>query len=134
MIITFDFDETLTKSSLHTSYSLWVSDNSPNHKLVAKYREHMKNGDELHIVTFRAPDDIHEVKSFMITHELEYMSIVATDGQPKLPYIVNQLNSVMHYDDDANTCVSLKNTTCKPVLVVTDSANNNLIDLIDEKI
>ncbi len=135
MTVTFDFDETLTKSNFNTSYSLWVSTLEPNERVIEKYKQHILNNDQIYIVTFRNEEYVNEVIEFLVANNLNYCKIFATGGKPKKPIIVDILNSSIHYDDDIYTCISLVGTSCTPVLIKTaNNANNSSIDLIHEKL
>ena len=135
MVITFDFDETLTESEFHTSYALWVSSLNPNKAIVDKFRAYQELGDEVHIVTFRSADGIQEIDEFLVANNLKPVKIHATGGKPKKTIICDLLKSSIHFDDDIATCLSLHGTCCTPILMMNEyNKVNSSASLINEKI
>lgn len=120
MIVTFDFDNTIAMSQM------MITDNGDvefefqgyNEQIVGKIKQHIQNGDEVHIVTSRTkakeglyPEDTIEkhlkklnLHGYFLPYNLHF-----TDGEPKINKL-RQLGSEMHWDDDVEEMLSLKNS------------------------
>ena len=88
--ISFDFDSTL-KTAM----------GRPNPPIVAAYKEHMSNGNDIIIVTSRQYSDesFQEIEQFLKEHGLKASDIIHTNGEFKAGYLVDN-NVDLHYDDD----------------------------------
>ena len=98
MKVSFDFDDTLQTAM-----------DNPNEEIVAKFKEHMRSGDEIIIVTSR--NESHgskkEIKDFLIRHGLKVQSINFTNGDLKASFL--DANDVeLHYDDDDEELKAIK--------------------------
>ncbi len=111
MIISFDFDDTLTKSYYgHNHEGLLALLTGPDHDMIQKLRDYAEQGHAIVIVTYRHPD--HEnpkwvaefmpnrigVRDFVQEHDLPVEAIYFTAHQPKGPTLKN-INATLHYDD-----------------------------------
>ena len=113
MVITFDFDDTLTRTRLDDDYGIRYM--GPNLKTIARLKEHFKAGDVIHVVTSRREyqeDSLPELDEFgrVLTHSVHdflhehglynYVeNIVFTDGHLKSG-VLKHLGTDVHYDDD----------------------------------
>ena len=116
--ITFDFDNTIAMShmNLDSDDVEYVFDGY-NEPVVTKIKEHIANGDDVFIVTSRIktkegmfPDDTIPkhlenlgLHGYFLPNRLYY-----TDGKPKLQTL-RQLGSELHWDDDPEEMINLKN-------------------------
>ncbi len=121
MIISFDFDGTLC----------WVNKSNisifrRNIKVFNIFKKHVKNNDQIIIVTFRNPENETEelkikekrvlINDYLKKFDIKVDDIIFTNHSPKLPYLIKyQVN--IHYDDCEETIESLKNTKIKGVLI-----------------
>ena len=67
MIVTFDFDNTLTQVQFDPDDGCFSKPAGPNLVMVQCLQAHLKNGNEVHIVTSRHENDrsINEINGFM---------------------------------------------------------------------
>jgi ADP-ribose pyrophosphatase YjhB (NUDIX family) len=118
-IVTFDFDNTIAMSYMDLESEdpdfVFQGYNQP---IIDMIRQHISNGDEVYIVTSRKknkedqdPDDMvptHLKKlgldSYFLPNRLFY-----TNGRPKID-ILRQIGSQIHWDDDVEELIALKNT------------------------
>ena len=112
--VTFDFDDTLTETHWNNTSECFEYV-GPNKGIMAQLRNHLRQGDEVHIVTTRqgpAIDDDGTLKShgqpsiskFLTTHLTArdrrlIAGIHFTAGNLKTDTLL-ELNSIRHYDDD----------------------------------
>ena len=129
MVITFDFDDTLTRSRLDGDYGIRYM--GPNLKTITKLKEHFKAGDVIHVVTSRREyqeDNLPELDEFgrVLTHSVHdflheqglrnYIeSVLFTDGHLKSG-VLKHLGADVHYDDDTEELDALHPDT-KGVLI-----------------
>ena len=102
MIVTFDFDNTLTQVQFDPDDGCFSKPAGPNLVMVQCLQAHLKNGNEVHIVTSRHENDrsINEINGFLIEHMLhEVASVRFTNGALKADCL-HSLNSSRHHDDD----------------------------------
>ena len=120
MIISFDFDGTLCWTDKEN-----ISIFRRNIKLFNILIKHLKNKDEVIIVTFRNPDnEIEEFKikenrvlinDYIKKYNLNINKIIFTNHKPKKKYLLeNKVN--IHYDDCVDTIKSLIGTSIKGIL------------------
>jgi acid phosphatase class B len=121
MIISFDFDGTLCWTNKKN-----ISIFRRNIKLFNILIKHLKNKDEVIIVTFRNQDkEIEEFKikenrvlidDYIRKYNLNINKIIFTNHKPKKKYLLeNKVN--IHYDDCSHTIKSLTGTNTKGILV-----------------
>ena len=117
--VTFDFDNTIAMSymDLEADDPKYVFQGY-NKPIIDIIRQHISDGDEVYIVTsrkkatqFQDPNDtvlVHLEKlgldSYFLPNRLFY-----TNGKPKLD-VLRQIGSQIHWDDDIEELVALKNT------------------------
>lgn len=121
MIVSFDFDGTLCWVN-----KINVSIFRRNIKIFNILKKHIKNKDEVIIVTFRDPENETEekkekekrvlIKDYIEKYSLNIEKIIFTNHKAKLPYLIKN-NVDIHYDDDNETIETLKNTSIKGILV-----------------
>lgn len=129
MVVTFDFDDTLTRNRLDDDYGIRYM--GLNSKTINKLKQHFKDGDVVHIVTSRREyqeDNLpefdesgriltHSVRDFLKEQGLHnYIeSVVFTDGNLKSG-VLKHLGADIHYDDDTEELKALHPDT-KGVLI-----------------
>jgi hypothetical protein len=107
-IITVDFDHTLAAPVYE--FTGWISMGTgglkPVKEVVDFIEQKVKEGYEIHIVTFRENIDVPEVKDFIKEHKLpiKNKNIHNTCSKSKTPILKN-LNSCLHLDDSLSVCV-----------------------------
>ena len=121
MIISFDFDGTLC----------WVDKNNisifrRNINVFNQLIKHLKNKNEVIIVTFRNPANENEeqkietkrvlISDYLKKYNLNINKIIFTNHNPKKQYLLDN-NVDVHYDDCIETINSLKKTKIKGILV-----------------
>ncbi|MEL7078660.1 MAG: hypothetical protein AAFY50_06275 [Cyanobacteria bacterium J06648_1] len=97
MLITFDFDETLTRPTWNARYGYFEPSDNPNHDAMAKLRSFHEQGYEIRIVTTRWRSE--EVNEFVRQHQLPVSSVHCTEGELKAN-ILQELGSKLHFDDN----------------------------------
>ena len=120
MVVTFDFDNTIAMSHMIITpdEDVEYKFEGYNGEIVKKIRQHIQNGDDVHIVTSRTKEKEHQMMGFddsiekhlgrlnlqgyFLPHNLHY-----TNGQLKLNKL-RQIGSEMHWDDDIEEMISLK--------------------------
>jgi len=113
MIITFDFDDTLTRQRLDEDYGIRYM--GPNNLAIDRLKRHAKNRDVVYVVTSRSEhlednrpelDEYgrilsHSVRDFLneqgLVHYVE--DVFFTNGMLKAG-VLKHLGSAVHYDDD----------------------------------
>jgi hypothetical protein len=105
-ILTVDFDMTLAAPVYE--FTGWISMGTgglkPVKEVVDFIEEKIKEGYEIHIVTFREDVDVPEVKSFIKEHKIPIKQIHNTCSKSKTP-VLKKLNSSLHLDDSLSVCV-----------------------------
>lgn len=96
-IISFDFDDTLTKPEFSEEDWMWVG-KDPNMKTISEMRKLYDEGYEIVIVTSRRDEDMEEVRNFAQKHNLPVSGIYNTNGELKGP-LLKQLGVMKHFDD-----------------------------------
>ena len=106
-VITFDFDSTLCDSDpIQTGWG-WASSGTckPIARVCNLVYQKAKDGHEIHIVTFRHKDSSKdEIEDFVERWKLPVKSVVYTGGATKVPFL-KKLRSILHVDDDVETCL-----------------------------
>lgn len=92
--MTVDFDDTLKD----------VTTGKPIARVCNFVLQKAKEGVELHIITFRHPEDLEEVLDFIDQYNLPIVSVIPTSGSSKWPHMLG-VNSSLHIDDDVETLV-----------------------------
>ena len=121
MIVTFDFDATLTKvveeSFEWDSETFWTPDpKTPNEKVLDNLRALVSEGHEIHVVTTRNRSKCEEVFGFINEHSLPVRDVHFTGGDDKLPTL-QELGSALHFDDSLEELERLAESDIKGRLV-----------------
>lgn len=103
MLVTFDFDSTLTtpvKESLPWGDGTFWEANPdvPNEKVLDNVRALASDGHEVHVVTTRDRTNCEEVFDFINENSLPVRDVHFTCGDDKLP-LLEELGSRLHFDD-----------------------------------
>jgi uncharacterized HAD superfamily protein len=103
MLVTFDFDSTLTTpkrdSFAWQDTSFWTTSSIPQQAVIDTMRELAEAGHDVMIVTTRSKRSRQGVEQFVEKHDLPVQEIHCTEGEDKLPVLEN-LGSQLHFDDD----------------------------------
>lgn len=106
MLVTFDFDDTLTHSIATWDEDGCLEDSrfaGPNPLFIQVLRTCVQNGDEVRVVTSRSKkwekDTLEKLSEFGVLHLLA--GVHHTDGEWKAAWMLeNGLNPTKHFDDD----------------------------------
>lgn len=119
MVVTFDFDQTLTKVRWCDDEECFVPD-GPHLFWLNVLRTHLHMGDEVHIVTTR--DDTSTLRQEIREHLIEHFGskgatipIHMTNGKLKRR-VLAKLGSDRHFDDDEDEINNLPEG-CQGVLI-----------------
>ena len=117
MIVSFDFDNTLTKTQWNPDDGWFTTDAGPNTRMLALLKDHLQLGNEVHIVTTRNKDKMKEVTEFLVTHGVhdDITGIHNTSGQLKVSKLT-EIGVHRHFDDDHEELLNLPRG-CSGVLV-----------------
>lgn len=113
MIVTFDFDLTLSFPKPEgITYDEWEEmpvEKTTNVEFLNKLKEHIKVGDEVHIVTSRTGNAFskYDIRTFLLKHLGKVIPVWFTDGELKAPTL-KHLEAELHYDDDPEEIVAAK--------------------------
>jgi len=117
--ITFDFDNTIAMSHMNfDSEDVEYIFDGYNEPIVAMIRDHIDKGDEVYIVTSRMQAKEGMFPEDTIPKHLDKLGLseyflpgrlIYTNGKSKLPTL-RQLGSELHWDDDVEEMISLKNS------------------------
>ena len=107
MVVTFDFDDTLTRNRLDDDYGIRYM--GLNSETIDKLKQHFRDGDVVHVVTSRR----EYLKEQGLHNYIE--SVVFTDGNLKSG-VLKHLGADIHYDDDTEELKALHPDT-KGVLI-----------------
>ena len=101
MIVTFDFDNTLTCVAFDPEDGCFSKPATPNFVMLQCVSAHAMNGNEVHIVTSRSSARQNEVTDFLVEHNLQHLvsGVHFTEGQLKHDTL-EVLGSRRHHDDD----------------------------------
>jgi len=124
MVVTFDFDDTLTTTRLDDDWGIRYM--GPNSQMIAKLKQHVKDGDMAYIVTSRRAHQEDRLPEFdeygrIIRHSVESFlkeqgihsyieDIHFTDGRLKSG-VLKHLGADMHYDDSMEELGALHDDT-----------------------
>ena len=95
-IVTFDFDDTLTRPNWNPKYQLFEPSDRPNHETFDRLREFHDRGYEIRIVTARFRPQ--EVWDFVKEHHLPISEVHCTEGELKGKTLL-EIGSELHFDD-----------------------------------
>jgi len=95
-MITFDFDDTLTRPVYSEKYSQFESSDNPNYDTFAKLKNFHQLGQEIRIVTTRWSR--LEIVDFVEKYKLPISAIHCTFGELK-GETLNKIGSQLHFDD-----------------------------------
>ena len=126
MIVTFDFDDTLTQSIWDPEEETFIVV-GPNFEMLDLLRDHMNKGNQVHIVTSRweTPENKSEILLFLLENGLEKLekNLHFTNGRFKAT-VLDNLRGAMghaelrHHDDDPDELEQLEDG-CEGILVST---------------
>jgi len=98
VVVTFDFDSTLTTPVYDADNELWEPDeDQPNTPNVARLRQEHARGAKIYIVTSRSEGERGGVELFVSKNNLPIEGIICTGGDKGAALV--QLGSIRHYDD-----------------------------------
>jgi hypothetical protein len=121
MLVTFDFDSTLTtpvKESLPwDSETFWEPDaDVPNEKVLDILQAFVDEGHRVEIVTTRDRTNSKEVFDFIHEHSLPVRDVHFTGGDDKRETLL-ELGSDLHFDDSLHDLNLLEDTDVKTKIV-----------------
>lgn len=122
-MITFDFDDTLTRPIWDEKYQLFEPSETPNYDSFKKLRNFNKQGKEIRIVTTRW--NVTEIVDFVELYNLPISSIHCTEGELKGETLF-KIGSELHFDDSPQEAVNNQKMGI-PTVIVTyrfDKFNN----------
>ena len=101
MVITFDFDNTLTRVAFDPEDGCFSKPAGPNFVMVQCLKAHIANGNDVHIVTSRVKSEksVEEINEFLEENDLRGVPVHFTDGRLKND-VLKVLLSRRHHDDD----------------------------------
>ena len=114
-MVTFDFDETLTRPLWNERYQLWEPSGRAIEKVVAELKGFHKNGEEARIVTSRPYSQ--EVFDFVNRHELPVRDVHFTGGELKGDLLL-EIGAELHYDDSPEEAANNRQLGISTILVV----------------
>lgn len=95
-IVTFDFDDTLTRPNWNPKYRLFEPSDRPNYETFDRVRDFHARGLKIHIVTARFRPQ--EVWDFVRQHHLPIDKVHCTEGELKGKTLL-EIGSALHFDD-----------------------------------
>ena len=98
-MITFDFDDTLTRPIWDKKQQLFEFSANPNYDSFALLKNFHDQGEEIRIVTTRWSH--LEIVDFVEKYKLPISAIHCTEGELK-GEILNKIGSQLHFDDSPN--------------------------------
>lgn len=113
MLVTFDFDSTLTKpvkeSFAWQDSSFWESSLQPREKVLDILQCFVDQGHRVEVVTTRDRTSADEVFEFINEHSLPVRDVHFTQGEPKRETLL-ELESSLHFDDSLQDLELLEDT------------------------
>lgn len=117
MLVTFDFDDTLTEPVFDEEDQIWVSGMDPKPGVIDRMRELAEAGHEIRIVTTRSEiGGGRFVFEFVEEHDLPVSGIHFTEGDLKADTL-KSLGSARHFDDSTNELAAAEDRGIQTVLV-----------------
>ena len=121
VLVTFDFDATLTKpvkeSFAWQDSEFWKTDvDTPNEKVLDILQAFVDDGHRVEIVTTRDRTNSGEVFSFINEHSLPVRDVHFTGGDDKRETLL-ELGSDLHFDDSLHDLKLLEDTGVKTKIV-----------------
>lgn len=102
MLVSFDFDSTLTRpvkeSAAWMESSFWESSTEPRPEAVQRAKELAAEGHDVVVVTSRSKTNADEVFDFLNKHRLNVERVKFTDGDLKAETL-SDLGVDVHFDD-----------------------------------
>jgi hypothetical protein len=102
-MITFDFDDTLTRPVWEQKHQLFESSENPNYDTFAKLKSFDEQGEEIMIVTTRW--SCIEIVDFVEKYNLPISAIRCTEGELKGETLL-EIGSQLHFDDSPHEAVN----------------------------
>ena len=120
MLVTFDFDATLTKpvkeSFAWQDTTFWETSTQPREKILDILQAFVDEGHEVRVVTTRDNRNSMEVFDFIHEHSLPVRDVHFTNGDPKRETLL-ELGSDLHFDDSIRDLELLEDTDVKTKIV-----------------
>ena len=125
-IVSFDFDDTLIRLDSEFNYA------GPNELIIEYFKKFNAAGYQVFIVTSRTQKaennpDRYAIAKFIKEKNLNPDGIIFTEGKEKV-YALEQLGSLLHFDDDEMEWVALETAAPHIKLVKIDYQTGNIID------
>lgn len=135
MLVTFDFDATLTKpvkeSFAWQDTSFWETSTKPREDVLELLRSFSEQGHEVRVVTTRDHVNSEEVFEFIKEHSLPVREVHFTNGDDKLPTL-EELGSDLHFDDSLSELERLREAEIDHRLVVHPADKERHSDKIEQ--
>lgn len=117
MLVSFDFDSTLTKPVKEDGDEFWHSSfENPRPEAVRRAKELAAEGHDVVIVTSRSAVHANEVFAFVNEHRLDVAGVKFTDGDLKAKTLSN-LGVNVHFDDAFSELEAIEETEVTGKLV-----------------
>lgn len=113
-MITFDFDETLTRPIWNKKYQFFEPSETPNYDAFTRLKTFQKQGQEIRIVTTRFRSQ--EILIFVKENNLPIDSIHCTKGELK-GNILKEIGSELHFDDSEQEAINNKKLGINTIIV-----------------
>ena len=125
-MITFDFDDTLTRPIWDEKYGWFEPSDNPNYDTFAKLKDFNEQGQEIRIVTTRWSR--LEIVDFVEKYKLPISAIHCTEGELK-GETLKKIGSQLHFDDSTNEAANNQKWKISTMIVSYryDQANNSEI-------
>jgi hypothetical protein len=125
-MITFDFDDTLTRPVWDEKHQLFESSANPNYDTFAKLKSFDEQGEEIMIVTTRWSRI--EIVDFVEKYNLPISAIRCTEGEFKGETLL-EIGSQLHFDDSPHEAINNQKNGI-PTMIVSyrfDTSNHSEI-------
>lgn len=120
MLVTFDFDSTLTKPVKESfewqDTGFWETSTQPREKVLDILQAFVEDGHRVEIVTTRDSRNSMEVFDFIHEHSLPVCDVHFTNGDDKRETLL-ELGSGLHFDDSLRDLKLLEDTDVKTKIV-----------------
>ena len=125
-MITFDFDDTLTRPIWDEKYGWFEPSDNPNYDTFAKLKDLHEQGQEIRIVTTRWSR--LEIVDFVEKYKLPISAIHCTEGELK-GETLKKIGSQLHFDDSLSEAANNQKWLISTMIVSYhyDQANNSEI-------
>jgi FMN phosphatase YigB (HAD superfamily) len=137
MIVTFDFDNTLTVTQFDPDDGWFTKDAGPNRVMLQSLIAHVENGNDVHIVTSRkeTPESREEIEKFLNKNKVfdKVSGVHFTFPELKAGKLA-ELGSLRHHDDDEEEIAHLPED-CEGILVKNGhrDVDGNICDPMEDR-